>query len=114
MNYTEFKKEYKKALKAYPDASYLFTDSEDVEEISLTCKHYVKNGSKWEEASSRSEMVNYLHYMNVVDPRTIQFFKNLGGYEKVNKGYTCKGYLPIEVISISPDRTEKTVYKFTF
>lgn len=114
MEYTAFRNEYKKALKAYPDASYLFRDSEDIKDIFLTCKHYVKRGTKWEEVSSKPEAVNYLHYLNIVDPRTIQFFRNLGGYEKVSKGYTKHGYLPIEVTSINPDRTKKTVYKFTF
>lgn len=114
MNYTEFRNEYKKALKAYPDADYLFRDTEDIKEIYLTCKRYKKSGSKWIQTESKPELINFLHYLNIIDPRTIQFFKNLGGYEKVIRGYTKKGYLPIEVISISPDRTQKTTYNFMF
>lgn len=114
MNYSEFRNEYKKAIKTYPDITNLFQDSDDIREITLTCKHYEKSGSKWKQTASKAEAVNYLHYVNIIDPRTIQFFRNLGGYEKVSKGYTKRGYLPIEVTSISPDGTEKTVYSFTF
>lgn len=49
---------------------------------------------------------------NVFD--AVQFFKDLGGYEKVSCGYTKAGYLPDELLSISPNRTEKTVRKYYF
>lgn len=40
--------------------------------------------------------------------------QDLGGYEKVSCGYTKAGYLPDELLSISPNRTEKTVRKYYF
>lgn len=40
--------------------------------------------------------------------------RNLGGYERTNKAYTKYGYIPTEQISISPDRTKKTIFYFSF
>jgi hypothetical protein len=114
MNYTEFRNEYKKAIKAYPDITSLYRDTEDIKEIYLTCKHYIKSGSKWKQTASKPEVIDFLHYINIVDPRTIQFFRNLGGYERVNKSYTKHGLLPVEIVSINPDRTIKSVYRFSF
>lgn len=114
MNYIEFKNEYKEAVKAYPDLTNLHNDNEENKEISLTCKRYIKSGSKWTQTESKTQAINYLHYANIIDPSASKFFRNLGGYERIKKNYTRRGYLPIEVISISPDRTKKTVYSFTF
>ena len=39
--------------------------------------------------------------------------RSLGGFERVIKGYNCEGYVPVELISISPDRSTKIVRHFT-
>ena len=39
--------------------------------------------------------------------------RSLGGFERVINGYNCEGYVPVELISISPDRTTKIVRSFT-
>lgn len=49
-------------------------------------------------------------YHNYFD--AIPFFRNLGGSERVEMGYTYAGYLPVLLTSISPDREKKIVRKF--
>lgn len=83
--------------------------------ITLVKEHYTKNETKWQldEAEPMREITEE-HYRNMVDPKALQFFRNLGGKEIVERNYTCKGYVPVKVHSISPDRTEKYVYRFGF
>ena len=113
MNYKEFQATYKKAFRAYPNISELYQDI-PTDSICLVNIHYEKSGSKWKETARKEEMINFIHYLNIVDPCTIQFFRNLGGYERVNKSYTKHGLLPVEIVSINPDRTIKSVYRFSF
>lgn len=109
MTYQEFRNTYKNLLKKYPEISNLFGDGY---KITLTKIEYYKIGSQWKEKERNSKQVPFEHYCNVFD--AVWFFKNLGGYERTEKGYTIAGYLPTEQTSISPDRTQKSVYKFTF
>ena len=53
------------------------------------------------------------YYKNIFDPKTIKLMRNLGGFERVIKGYNCEGYVPVESISISPNRVTKIVRRFT-
>ena len=43
---------------------------------------------------------------------SIPFFRDLGGSERVTKGYTVAGYIPVELSSISPSRETKIVRSF--
>ena len=43
---------------------------------------------------------------------SIPFFRDLGGSERVTKGYTIAGYIPVELSSISPSRETKIVRSF--
>ena len=43
---------------------------------------------------------------------SIPFFRDLGGSERVTKGYTVAGYIPVELSSISPNRETKIVRSF--
>ena len=114
MTYKEYREKYKRAIKAYPEITGLWRDTEDEKEITYTCINYEKRGSRWIETERTTEKINYIFYTNVVDPNAIAFFRNLGGYEKITKSYTRAGFLPVEVSSISPDRTQKTVRSFRF
>ena len=82
--------------------------------ITETIKHYQKNGTKWIETDSTTSDITEEHYHNATDPATVRFFRNLGGYERVEKSYTFAGYVPIRITSISPCRTEKTVRDYQF
>lgn len=111
MSYREFTKTYNWVLKNFPATSNLYTDKEE-KEIRLVKIEYVKSGSRWQEVKRTESMIDFIHYVNILD--AIPFFKRLGGHERTVKGYTRKGYLPIEQHSISPDREQKSVYEFHF
>ena len=108
------KKEYKELFKKYPNVGDVWTGNEEEKEIHYTVKNYTKNGSRWVLEDEKTYTINYIHYYNVIDPRATRFFKNLGGYERTLCSYTKRGYLPVEVTSINPDRTYKTVRTFSF
>lgn len=96
MNYTEFRETYKKLLKASPDVSSLYTGKEtEPKNIEFTSIYFKKSGSRWVETEHTQKMIDCFSYCNMVDPAAIQFFKGLGGYEKVTKGYTKRGCLSV-------------------
>ena len=113
MTYTEFKTTYKNLFKYAPEVSNLYTDKPK-KEITAVIKHFEKKGSRWIETESEEKKVDFIFYCNTVDPNAANFFRGLGGYEKTTKAYTKKGFIPVECISINPDRTEKTVRSFKF
>ena len=107
MTYQEFRNTYKNLLKKHQDVSNLFEAGYIIE---MTKTEYIKIGSRWKETNKTIKNVDYEHYCNVFD--AVQFFRNLGGYERTEKRYTIAGYIPTEQISISPDKTKKSVYSF--
>ena len=36
------------------------------------------------------------------------FFRHLGGSETITRAYTQHGYLPVEIVSTSPDKQDRT------
>lgn len=107
MTYQEAKKTYKALFKKYPGMLEAFGYNPTMTEVS-----FIKSGSKWIETERRVRFVDAETYYNVFS--AIPFFRNLGGFERVSMSYTRAGYLPVEVVSISPDRTQKTVRTFDF
>ena len=107
MTYQEFRNTYKNLLKKHCEISNLYEAGYIIE---MTKTEYYKIGTQWKEYKKEVKEVDYIHYCNIFD--SIQFFKNLGGYEKTEKSYTCAGYIPTTQTSISPDRTKKSVYSF--
>lgn len=102
-------KNLQKAFKKYPNISSLQDFGGKILEEKTT---YAKRGTRWVEVKKEEKEVSATYVFNVFD--AVQFFKDLGGYEKVSCGYTKAGYLPDELLSISPNRTEKTVRKYYF
>lgn len=111
MTYQELIKNYKTVCRAYPGIVYGYTDRAAAD-INCITIHYVRRGNKWVETSRADEMVNYAYYLNTVT--AIPFFRNWGGIERVEQAYTNRGYMPIKINSISPDRMTKTVKVFQF
>ena len=109
MPYIEFRKKFHRTLKRYPGMECAYNPYYAYEVI--TTKYY-KIGSKWHEKTEERtvETVPGNYYMNIID--AIPFFRNLGGSERVQMGYTLAGYIPTQLSSISPDGTEKIVRKF--
>lgn len=111
MTYKEFKSTYKWILKQYPDTNSLFCDHFESDYISvLKTEHFRKYKGKWEKVSEMKQDASKMMYMNVFS--AVPFFRNIGGFERVEKAYTKYGLIPYIVNSINPDRTEKTVRTF--
>jgi hypothetical protein len=78
--------------------------------IVLKKTEYVKdNTGMWKRKSNKenTKKITYDIYRNSID--AIPFFENLGGREEVSIDYTFAGNIPVEIASISPDGTQKTV-----
>ena len=82
--------------------------------ITLTTKKYERtsSGKSWKKnpVESNESIINSENFKNIIS--SIPFFRNLGGSERVTKGYTIAGYIPVELSSISPDKAIKIVRKF--
>jgi hypothetical protein len=78
----------------------------------MVVKKYYKVGTKWHLLTTVNTTINNMEYLNIVD--AVPFFKNLGGYEKLEAGYSKYGYIPKFSNSISPDRAEKITRQFIF
>jgi hypothetical protein len=70
------------------------------------------SGKSWKKnpANVEEKEIKFEEYFNYLS--SIEFFKNLGGYERVEKTYTYKGYIPTKLTSISPDKNIKIVRSF--
>jgi hypothetical protein len=109
MPYIEFTKKFYRTLKRYPGMECAYNPHYAYE---VTTTKYYKVGNKWHEKTEEKtvETVPGNYYINMID--AIPFFRNLGGSERVQMGYTLAGYIPVQLNSISPDGTEKIVRKF--
>lgn len=109
MPYIEFRKKFHRTLKRYPGMECTYNPHYAYE---VTTTKYYKVGSKWHEKTEEKtvETVPGNYYMNMID--AIPFFRNLGGSERVQMGYTLAGYIPTQLSSISPDGKEKILRKF--
>ena len=111
MTYKEFKEKYAWTLKTYSGTHELYFNDFDGFKIgSCVTERYEKSGKNWTLVSVSSKDVSPAYYFNTVD--AIPFFKSLGGREIVSCGYCVRGYVPLVITSISPDKTMKTVRKF--
>lgn len=109
MTYTDFRKKFYSTLKRYPGMECTYNPHYAYR---IETTKYYKIGSKWHEKTDERtvETVPGHYYMNMID--AIPFFRNLGGSERVQMGYTLAGYIPVQLSSISPDGKEKILRKF--
>lgn len=108
MTYAEFKKTYAYALKHFPDVSSIELDAP----VTATVTKQEKINGRWVTSAEKVENFTGKNYLSTVE--AIPFFKNLGGSEKVSKAYTKYGLIPIEIVSTSPDKSERIIRKFSF
>lgn len=109
MSYSEVVKTYGKLFRKYPNILSLQSFGGKILEEKTT---YAKRGARWVGVKREEKEVSATYVFNAFD--AVQFFRGLGGYEKVSCGYTKAGYLPNELLSIDPSRTKKTVRKYYF
>ena len=80
--------------------------------IKMVEKRCYKIGSQWKIFEVIEENISKENYLNIIN--SCKFFRDLGGNERLTKGYTYVGYVPVKLNSISPDKKEKIVREFTF
>lgn len=73
-----------------------------------------KNGSRWETVETKIKEISREFYRNATEEQTIKFFRKLGGIETVQKNYTKWGFLPVRILSTSPNRERRTIREFDF
>ena len=110
MNYKDFKATYKWIIKQTPDVTALYGIEGKV--ITMTVTTFEKCGARWVEIKKESEDITAEFYLNGVD--AVPFFRNLGGRERLVKGYTKYGFIPVESHSTRPDGKIKIVRRYKF
>ena len=82
--------------------------------ITLTTERYERtsSGKSWKKnpVETNEEVISPKKFELIIS--SIPFFRDLGGSERVTKGYTVAGYIPVELSSISPSRETKIVRSF--
>ena len=82
--------------------------------ITLITKRYERtsSGKSWKKnpVETNEEVISPKKFELIIS--SIPFFRDLGGSERVTKGYTVAGYIPVELSSISPSRETKIVRSF--
>ena len=73
-----------------------------------------KVGSQWKITSVTSETASKQNIRNYASDDTLKFFRRIGGTERRTMGYTHAGYLPREVVSTNPDKTERHIIEFYY
>ena len=82
--------------------------------ITLITNRYERtsSGKSWKKnpVETDEEVISPKKFELIIS--SIPFFRDLGGSERVTKGYTIAGYIPVELSSISPSRETKIVRSF--
>lgn len=84
-------------------------------QIALAVKVFqIKTGSAWEVESIEEMTLNRDQYLNVASKSTRNFFKGLNSTQKSIESQTNYGYIPTEIVSISPNKSKKVTYEIFF
>lgn len=82
--------------------------------IILTKETYKKEGRKnfpKNPLEVTTEEITTEEYDNIFS--SINFFKSLGGTERIYKSYTIAGYIPTRLVSVSPNKETKVIRKIS-
>ena len=81
-------------------------------EMTETRMSRTKSGKSWSKRNieETKKIIDFEEYFNYLS--SVQYFKNIGGIERVEKSYTISGYIPTRLTSVSPDRQIKVVRHF--
>lgn len=88
-----------------------------MQQITLTQKTFTKKGGSvnlYELTEDKTEVITTRQHQLTTSEDTCKWFRKLGGIETVTRAYTCAGYVPVKLVSTSPDRETKKVREFTF
>ena len=82
--------------------------------ITLTKETYKKEGRKnfsKNPLEITTEEITTEEYEKIFS--SINFFKSLGGTERIYKSYTLAGYIPTRLVSVSPNKETKVIRKIS-
>ena len=83
--------------------------------ITLNTSTYMLNkDGKYIHLTDKVDEISNDKYQLLTSKDTSKFFIQLGGTEKLYKEYTIIGNVVVRIVSISPDKNNKTVRSFTF
>lgn len=108
MTYKEFRNAYWYPLKQWPDSE----EARDYSGVLETITRYARRGSRWVETETVTTEIPGLYYLNGLT--AVPFMRGLGGYERITTSYTKIGRVPVEIVSISPDKQKKTIRRYSF
>lgn len=111
MTYEEFKSTYKWTTKNYPGTN-TFCGLMEKECGTVEKIEYERVGDRWKMVNKTEEPFTGKFSMNSVE--AVPFFRRLGGTERVTKSYTPYGYVPVTIISTSPDGFTKVARNYHF
>lgn len=109
-DYAAWKKDYDYVLKRYPELSRFYGVNGVIGKCTTT--RYEKIDKRWVETESETVDMTAEFYLNGIS--SAPFFRNLGGVERLTPSYTRHGYIPVELVSVSPDRNTKVVRSYDF
>lgn len=71
-----------------------------------------ESGKNWRKkpVNEETKEIQFEEYFNYIS--SVEFFKSLGGYERVETAYTITGCVPYRLTSISPNKETKIVRVF--
>lgn len=84
-------------------------------QIALAVKVFqTKTDSAWEIESIEEFTLNRDQYLGIASKSTRCFFKGLNSTQKSIESQTRYGYIPTEIVSISPNKSKKVTYEIFF
>ena len=84
-------------------------------QIALAVKVFqTKTDSAWEIESIEEFTLNRDQYLGIASKSTRSFFKELNSTQKSVESQTRYGYIPTEIVSISPNKSKKVTYEIFF
>ena len=83
--------------------------------INLNTSTYMLNKEgRYIHLTDKKDKISNDKYQLLISKETSKFFTQIGGKEKFYKEYTIVGNVVVRIVSISPDKNNKTVRSFTF
>ena len=84
-------------------------------QIALAVKVFqTKTDSEWRIESIEEMTLNRDQYLGIASKTTRSFFKELNSTQKSVESQTNYGYIPTEIVSISPTKSKKVTYEIFF
>ena len=84
-------------------------------QIALAVKVYqTKTDSEWKVDSIEEMKLTKNQYLGIASKSTRSFFKGINSTQKSVESQTRYGYIPTEIVSISPTKSKKITYEIFF